>query len=77
MKLCKAIAVKTRTSDGVDFLDLDKVGKIYTVDLDRIVTIDWFRSDTGKKCARESIWVLPGGWMPLELLELERASANI
>lgn len=70
MKIIRAKVVAT-SLDGMDFLDQSKLGKFYDIDLDSIRELKWGRSDNRKVWKRQSVWVLPGGWMPTELFEFE------
>jgi hypothetical protein len=75
----KATLVKLVTDDGItDMCDHVKVGDMYLVDPDRIRTLVWGREGQPKvRVPRPSIFVAANengaeGWMPLELLKLEK-----
>lgn len=72
MRITKAKVVKT-SLDGIEFLGKEKLGTIYEIDLDTIREMGWASSFiTGKVWRRQTVWVLPGGWMPTALLEFKQ-----
>jgi hypothetical protein len=78
--LVKAVVIKRRTSDGVDFFKYNvSPGHVLLADILRVVVAPWHDINTGRTVKRVSIWVQHSinpnpscdGFVPLELLHLE------
>jgi hypothetical protein len=75
-RVLKAKLVKLQTDDGLVRLNPDvELGKTYLVYPESIKQIGWHNTEVNQTVRRESIWVEPSGWMPLELLEVEATDA--
>ena len=63
--------LKTKDLDGIEIMNAP-VGKEYLIDLDSKTEFGWFNFDHNYGRKIESVLdVVNGGWLPLEVLEIE------
>lgn len=74
MNLTTAVFARNEIEPGWPVLsEAVPIGKLYTVDLDRIEQLNMFNRSTGKVATLHCIWVVdpePAGWLPLMIFDI-------
>ena len=73
MRVVKAKLIKRCTNDGVvEMNDNVPLGRTYSVDLDTIYKFEMINTEKKVQKKRQVIHDVLGGWLPLEMLEIQK-----
>lgn len=74
MNLTTAVYMRNEIEPGwLVLAESVPIGKIYTVDLDRVERLSMFNRETGRTARINCVWVVapaPAGWLPLAIFDI-------